>query len=56
VFDEHVELLKRTLVQQQVDPLARRQLALGVLRRNPTLTTAGSRLRTAPFKLVDDGL
>jgi hypothetical protein len=41
VLDEHVELLERALVQQQVDPLARRQLALGVLGRHPLLAAAG---------------
>ncbi len=40
MLDEHVELLKRVFIEQQVDPLARGQLALGVLGRNPTLAAA----------------
>jgi hypothetical protein len=35
VLDEHVELLERALVEQQVDALAGGQLALGVLAGDP---------------------
>ncbi|XUJ34502.1 hypothetical protein ACQ5SK_47595 [Bradyrhizobium japonicum] len=32
MLDEHVELLERSLVEQELDALARGQLAAGVLR------------------------
>jgi hypothetical protein len=35
--DEHVVFLERPLVEQHLQPLARRQLALGVLRIDPRL-------------------
>ena len=40
VFDEHVELLERALVEQQLDALARGQLAAGVLRLDALLAAA----------------
>ena len=43
MLDIHVELFERILIEQQVDPLARRQLALAVLRGNPLFTTAETR-------------
>jgi len=39
VLDEHVPLFERALVEQQLEPLARGQLALGVLRRDALLAT-----------------
>ena len=56
VLDEHVELLERALVEQQVDPLAGGQLALGVLGRDPPLAAAGPRLRAPLFELFEDVL
>ena len=50
MFDEHVELLEGALVQQQLDALARRELALGVLRVDTSLTAAGFRLLPPLFK------
>ena len=41
--DEHVELLERPLVQQKLDPFARGQLALGMLRVDPALTATQAR-------------
>jgi hypothetical protein len=38
VLDEHVELLERAFVEQQFDPLARRQLAFGVLGFDPRVS------------------
>ena len=40
VLDEHVELLERALVEQQLDALARGQLAAGVLRLDALLAAA----------------
>jgi hypothetical protein len=40
VLDEHVELLEGALVEQQLDALARGQLALGVLRLDALLAAA----------------
>ena len=37
VLDEHVEFLERVVIEQQLDALARGELALGVLRRNALL-------------------
>jgi hypothetical protein len=43
VFDEHVPFLERAFVQQQFEPLARGQLALGVLRVDALLPAAQAR-------------
>ncbi len=40
VLDEHVELLERALVEQKLDPLARRQLAARMLRVDALLAAA----------------
>jgi hypothetical protein len=40
VGDEHVEFLEGAFVEQQLDPFARGELALGVLRRDPALAAA----------------
>ena len=40
MLDEHVELLEGIVVEQELDPLARRQLALGVLGGNALLSAA----------------
>ena len=42
MLDEHVELLERVVVEQELDPLARGQLALGVLCRDALLAAAQS--------------
>ena len=54
VLDEHVELLERALVHQQLDALARGQLAALVLRVDSRLAAAGARSRAAFFELVQD--
>src|SRR5205085_2865896 len=54
VFDEHVELLERALVHEQLDTLARRELAALVLRLDARLATAFARIGAAAFKFVDD--
>ncbi|CAM5586372.1 hypothetical protein SVIOM342S_06126 [Streptomyces violaceorubidus] len=41
-----LDLAEGTRVEEQLDPLARRQLALGVLRRRGLLARSGQRLRT----------
>ena len=46
--DELVELLERAGIEQQLDPLARRQLAGGVLAIEPRLAAAELR---APFEV-----
>ena len=52
--DEHVELFERPLVQQKLDPLARRQLALGVLGIHPALPSALTGDSAALFQLVQN--
>ena len=52
--DEHVELLKGALVEQQLDPLARGQLALGVLRVDPLLAAAQPGLGAALFEFLEN--
>ena len=49
---EHVEFLETALVQKQLDPFPRRQLAFAMLRGNPLLTPTKTRLRTAILKLL----
>jgi len=56
VLDEHVELLERALVEQQVDPLARGQLALGVLAGDPLLAAAQPGARAPLLELLEDVL
>jgi len=56
VLDEHVELLERALVQQQVDPLAGGQLALGVLGGDPRLAAAGLGLIATTVEFVENVL
>ena len=47
VLDEHVELLEGALVEQQLDPLARRQLAARVLRGDALFAAAEPRFLRA---------
>ena len=54
VRDEHVVFLERPLVQQQVDALARGQLALGVLAVDAALATTKAGLGTAGFQFFED--
>ena len=54
VLDEHVELLERALVEQQLDALARGQLALGVLRLDAPLAAPGARLGAAPLQAFEN--
>src|SRR5206468_514649 len=56
VLDEHVELLERALVHQELDALARSELAALVLRLDARLAAAFARARTPRFELVDDVL
>ena len=56
VLDEHVELLERALVQQQLDALARGQLAALVLRLDARLPAAEAGLLAPLFQLVEDVL
>ena len=48
MLDEHVELLERSLVEQQLDALARGQFAASMLRLDALLAAAEFRAR-APF-------
>src|SRR5690606_18154749 len=50
VFDEHVELFERAFIQQELNPLARRQLALGVLGGVAFFTSARARGRALFFQ------
>ncbi len=56
MLDIHVEFLKRPGIEQHVEPLARGQLALGVLRVDPLLPAAHARSPPLCLKLIDDGL
>jgi hypothetical protein len=56
VLDEHVEFFKGILVEQERDPLPRRQFSLGVLRRNALLSAASPRLSTTTFQLIENVL
>ena len=51
VTRERIELLERTLVEQRLDALHRRELALGVLLVDGGLTATGG-LGAAPEQLV----
>ncbi len=52
VRHEHVELLERALVEQQLDPLARGQLALAVLCGDPPVAAAHARRFAPVLKLL----
>ena len=54
VLDEHVPFLEGPFVEQDVDALARRQLALAVLRRDPALAAAHAGPAAFFFELIDD--
>ena len=54
MLDEHVELLERSLVEQELDALARGQLAAGVLRLDALLPAAELCAGTTIFKGVQD--
>ena len=54
VLDEHVPFLERALVEQQLQPLARRELALAVLRGDALFAAAQARLGALAFELFDD--
>ena len=54
VLDEHVELLERALVDQQLDALAGGQLAALVLRVDARLAAAEAGLGAALLELVED--
>src|SRR6185312_11318067 len=56
VLDEHVELLERALVHQELDALARGQLAAFVLRVDTPLTAAEPRLGAPRFQPVENVL
>ena len=54
MLDEHVELLETALVEQQLDALARGQLAAGVLRLDALLAAAAFCAGAALFEGVQD--
>ena len=54
VDDEHVEFFKTALVQQQLDPFACGQLALGMLRRDARLAATRTGHGTAAVQLAKD--
>ncbi len=56
VFDEHVELLERALVEQEFDALAGGQLAALVLRLDALLPAAELRLGAPLFQPVENVL
>ena len=56
VLDEHVELLEGVRVEQQLDALARRQLAARVLRLDARLAAAHPGALAAFFEFGEDVL
>src|SRR5262245_45780005 len=56
VLDEHVELLERALVEQQLDALARGEFSAGVLRLDACLSAAEFCARATRFQGVQDVL
>src|SRR5262245_21987808 len=54
MLDEHVPLLEGAGIEQQIDPLARRQLALAMLRLAPLPAAAGACRDALPFELPQD--
>ena len=54
MLDEHVPFLKGGFIQQQRNPLARCQLAFGVLCINPALSTPEARLCAFRLKFGKD--
>ena len=56
MLDEHVELLEGALVEQDLDALARRQLAALVLGRDALLAAAEPRLGAPRLEFVEDVL
>src|SRR5262249_3157811 len=56
VFDEHVELFERALVEQQLEPLARGELAALVLRLDAVLAAAHARMRPPPLEFFENVL
>ena len=56
MLDEHVELLERIVVEQEFDPLARGELALGVLRRDALLAAADAGTFAAGVEAGEDVL
>ena len=51
MLDEHVEFLEGAGVEQELDALARRQLALGVLGRHAPPAAARRRLDPPPIQI-----
>jgi hypothetical protein len=56
MLHEHVELFKRTFVEQKLDALARRELALGVLGFHALGAASGAGCRSLGFEGCGDFL
>ena len=56
VLDEHVELLEQIVIQEEVDALARGELALGVLGGDALLAAAKAGARPAGVEAGEHGL
>ena len=56
MLDEHVELLERALIQQELDALARGELAARMLGVDPLLPAAQPRRRAARLELCQNVL
>jgi hypothetical protein len=54
VLDKHVNLLERTLIEEQIEAFAGCQLALTVLRVDSALTATESGSGSSLFKLFDN--
>jgi hypothetical protein len=55
MLDIHVHFFEAVFVEQDIEPIARGQLALGVLRGDPLLAPAQPRGGAATFELGDIG-
>ena len=56
MFDEHVELLERVVIEEEFDALARGELALGVLSRDALLAAAKAGALAAGVEAGEDVL
>src|SRR5262249_54830115 len=54
MFDEHVELLERTLIEQKLDTFPRGELSARVLGLDPRLATAEAGLLAALLEFIED--
>ncbi len=56
MFDEHIELLERSMIEQEFDAFARRELAARMLSLDALVAAAQPRRRAPPFEAFDNML